>query len=118
MSGRLDDPNHCHKRPVAITMSVKGLGAAPGERLVEENRLWTPSYDLLTPGETPLLYDVDPHADTVFNRRQCERLLLREVTHLRTQRLLPDQVAMLDQLDRLIVETNRGPHRYLLFDGD
>jgi hypothetical protein len=78
--------------------------------------------DLLTPGETPLLYGVDPYDDTAVNRRQCERLLRREVAHLRAQRLQPDQVAMLDELDRLIVETSRSPHRYLhsylLFNAD
>ncbi|MET9310736.1 hypothetical protein ABZX12_02815 [Kribbella sp. NPDC003505] len=103
---------------MAITMWVRAFGAAPGERLAEGNRPWTPPYDLLTPEETPLLYGVDPYDDTIFNRRQCERLLMREVTHLRTQRLAPDQIAMLDELDRLILETNRSPHRYLLFNGD
>ena len=98
-------------------MWVTQFGAAPGERQDEGNLPWSPPDGLLTLRETPLLYGVDPYDDTVFNRRQCEQLS-REVAFLRSQSLEGNQPDMLTELDRLLGQVNRSPHRYLLFNGD
>ena len=81
--------------------------------------MWTTPSDLPTPGETPLLYGVDPYDHTAINRRHSERLSRREVAHLRTQRLQPDQVAMLDKpRPAHCADEPQQPARYLLFNRD
>ncbi len=102
---------------MGIAMWVTRFGAAPGERQDEGNVPWEPPVDLLTPSDTPLLHGVDPYDDTVFNKRQCERLT-REVAFLRSQSLEPGQDDMLGELDRLLRQFSLSPHRYLLFNGD
>jgi len=102
----------------AISMWVREEMPDRGERLAEAVVAWRPPAGLLNLRDTPLLVAVDPLGDTVFNRFQCERQLPREVAYLREHLHNEADVAMLDELDRLLDMIKQGIHRYLWFIGD
>jgi hypothetical protein len=68
--------------------------------------------------ETPLLIAVDPYGNTVFNRRQIERQLPRELALLRETVTDAESAAMFDELERLMAVACERVHRYLWFLGD
>lgn len=78
---------------------------------------WKPPHWLLNLRDTPLLIAVDSYGATVFNRFQCREQLPGEMAYLREYLDGDAQVAMLDELDRLIETTLERVHRYLWFVG-
>lgn len=90
-----------------------------GDRIDDSGYIaWDVPSGILNLRDTPLLVAVDPYGDTVFNRFQIERQLPREVAYLRTRLTDPEQVAMLDELERLMTVATVKVHRYLWFIGD
>lgn len=64
----------------------------------------------------PMLGDVDPYDDTVFNRSQIPRLLSEvEVLQLSAGASQGEAISELVELANYVL---RKPHRYLVFSGD
>ena len=78
----------------------------------------SPRRGVLNLRDTPLLVAVDPLGDTVFNRFQCSQQLPREIAYLREHLRSDAELAMLDELERLVTITLERVHRYLWFVGD
>jgi hypothetical protein len=89
-----------------------------GERVAEGVVPWKTPHGVLNLRDTPLLVAVDPYGDTVFNRFQIEHQLPKEIAYLRQHLTSEQEVAMLDELDRLALLATERVHRYLWFVGD
>lgn len=54
----------------------------------------------------------------MFNRFQLQHQLPKEIAYLRQHLTSDDEIAMLDELDRLVDRVTERVHRYLWFVGD